>query len=128
MPDTDKPRWMMHGITSEPVENYLYSLLPRRDPVLTEIEAEAAALSPEEAGQLLKEFGVSSPGLDRVVAASYRALDLITFLTTGPDESRAWEVRRGATAPEAASAASTQPSNDATSTASRRSGRSSARV
>ncbi len=39
---TDKPRWMMHGITSEPVENYLYSLLPRRDPVLTEIEAEAA--------------------------------------------------------------------------------------
>ena len=38
----DKPRWMMHGITSEPVENYLYSLLPRRDPVLTEIEAEAA--------------------------------------------------------------------------------------
>jgi len=42
MPDTDKPRWMMHGITSEPVENYLYSLLPRRDPVLTEIEAEAA--------------------------------------------------------------------------------------
>ncbi len=39
---TDKPRWMMHGITSQPVENYLYSLLPRRDPVLTEIEAEAA--------------------------------------------------------------------------------------
>ncbi len=42
MANTDKPRWMMHGITSEPVENYLYSLLPRRDPVLTEIEAEAA--------------------------------------------------------------------------------------
>jgi ribosome-binding ATPase YchF (GTP1/OBG family) len=37
-----------------------------------------------------------------VVAACYRALDLITFLTTGPDETRAWEVRRGATAPEAA--------------------------
>jgi hypothetical protein len=36
------------------------------------------------------------------VAASYRALDLITFLTTGEDETRAWEVRRGATAPEAA--------------------------
>ena len=38
MPKTsDKPRWMMHGITSEPVENYLYSLLPARDEVLTEI-------------------------------------------------------------------------------------------
>jgi ribosome-binding ATPase YchF (GTP1/OBG family) len=42
------------------------------------------------------------PGLEKVVAASYRSLDLITFLTTGEDETRAWEVRRGATAPEAA--------------------------
>jgi caffeoyl-CoA O-methyltransferase len=42
MPDTDKPRWMMHGITSEPVEDYLYSLLPARDEVLAEMEAAAA--------------------------------------------------------------------------------------
>lgn len=68
------------------------------------IEAETAAMPPEEARQLLEEFGVAEPGLDQVVGASYRALDLITFLTTGPDESRAWEVRRGATAPEAAGA------------------------
>jgi caffeoyl-CoA O-methyltransferase len=40
--DTKKPAWMMQGITSEPVENYIYSLLPARDPVLSEIEAEAA--------------------------------------------------------------------------------------
>ena len=45
---------------------------------------------------------MTEPGLDRVIAAGYRALDLITFLTTGEDETRAWEVRRGATAPEAA--------------------------
>jgi GTP-binding protein YchF len=77
-------------------------LPPQTLGVWAEIEAEAAALSPEEASQLLQEFGVTSPGLDRVVAASYRALVLITFLTTGPEESRAWEVRRGATAPEAA--------------------------
>ncbi len=51
---------------------------------------------------LLVEFGVAQPGLDRVVAACYGALDLLTFLTTGEDETRAWEVRRGATAPEAA--------------------------
>jgi len=37
----DKPRWMMHGITTEPVERYLYSLLPARDEVLTQMEAEA---------------------------------------------------------------------------------------
>lgn len=43
MPNTsDKPRWMMHGITSEPVENYLYSQLPPRDEVLTEMEDQAA--------------------------------------------------------------------------------------
>jgi len=47
---------------------------------------------------------VTEPGLEAVIAASYRALDLVTFLTTGEDETRAWEVRRGATAPEAAGA------------------------
>ncbi len=41
MPD-DKPRWMMHGITAEPIETYLYSLLPARDEVLAEMEAAAA--------------------------------------------------------------------------------------
>jgi ribosome-binding ATPase YchF (GTP1/OBG family) len=45
---------------------------------------------------------VEEPGLDRVIAASYRALDLVTFLTTSEDETRAWEVRRGATAQDAA--------------------------
>jgi len=66
------------------------------------IEAETAAMPEDEARALLQEFGVTEPGLDLVVRASYQALDLITFLTTGEDETRAWEVRRGATAPEAA--------------------------
>ena len=72
--------------------------------VYASIEAETAEMEPEEARALLEEFGVEEPGLERVIAASYGALDLITFLTTGEDESRAWEVRRGATAPEAAGA------------------------
>ena len=59
-------------------------------------------MAEDEARELLAEFGVEEPGLERVIAACYRALDLITFLTTGEDETRAWEVRRGATAPEAA--------------------------
>jgi ribosome-binding ATPase len=70
--------------------------------VYASIEAETAEMDPEEARSLLEEFGVSEPGLETVIAASYRALDLITFLTTGEDETRAWEVRRGAKAPEAA--------------------------
>jgi ribosome-binding ATPase YchF (GTP1/OBG family) len=76
--------------------------LPDAVGVYASIEAETAEMEPEEARALLEEFGVTEPGLDAVVAASYRALDLITFLTTGDDETRAWEVRRGATAPEAA--------------------------
>jgi GTP-binding protein YchF len=70
--------------------------------VYASIEAETAEMDREEARALLEEFGVVEPGLERVVAACYRALDLITFLTTGEDETRAWEVRRGAKAPEAA--------------------------
>ncbi len=66
------------------------------------IEAETAGMPDEDARALLAEFGVTEPGLDTLIRASYRALDLITFLTTGEDETRAWEVRRGATAPEAA--------------------------
>jgi ribosome-binding ATPase YchF (GTP1/OBG family) len=61
----------------------------------------------EEARALLAEFGVEEPGLERVIAACYRALDLVTFLTTGEDETRAWEVPRGATAQEAAAAVHT---------------------
>ncbi len=71
-------------------------------PVYASIEAETAGMDEAEARDLLAEFGVSEPGLDQVIAASYRALDLITFLTTGEDETRAWEVRSGAKAPEAA--------------------------
>jgi len=70
--------------------------------VFASIEAETASMPQGEAGELLAEFGVEEPGLARVIAACYRALDLITFPTTGEDETRAWEVRRGATAPEAA--------------------------
>ncbi|GIU97797.1 MAG: ribosome-binding ATPase YchF [Actinomycetota bacterium] len=66
------------------------------------IEAEAAELDPAEAAALLEAFGVREPGLPRVIAACYRALDLVTFLTTGEDETRAWPVRRGARAAEAA--------------------------
>jgi ribosome-binding ATPase len=72
--------------------------------VFASIEAETAEMDALEARQLLAEFGVEEPGLERVIAAGYGALDLITFLTTGEDETRAWEVRRGATAPEAAGA------------------------
>jgi GTP-binding protein YchF len=70
--------------------------------VAAALEAEAAELPPEDAADLLAGYGVERGGLDQVVGAAWRLLDLIVFLTTGEDETRAWEVHRGATAPEAA--------------------------
>ena len=68
------------------------------------LEAEVGGMSPEEAAELLAEFGVTAGALPRVVESAYRMLGLLTFLTAGEDESRAWEVRRGSKAPEAAGA------------------------
>jgi hypothetical protein len=66
------------------------------------LEAEVAGLGAEDALELLASYGLKTRGLDEVIKGVYRQLDLITFLTAGDTESRAWEVRRGATAPEAA--------------------------
>jgi ribosome-binding ATPase len=67
------------------------------------IESEVAVLeSAEEKKEFLDSLGLSEPGLNKIIRAGYKRLDLITFFTVGPKESRAWTVRRGATAPEAA--------------------------
>jgi len=67
------------------------------------IEAEVAQLgSVEEKKDFLESLGLHETGLDRVIAAGYALLDLVTFLTTGPKETRAWTIHRGATAPQAA--------------------------
>ncbi|MCB1461968.1 MAG: redox-regulated ATPase YchF [Nitratireductor sp.] len=66
------------------------------------IEAEVAQLPQEEAGEYLEAMGLEEAGLDRLIHEGYRLLDLITFFTAGPKETRAWTVRRGAKAPQAA--------------------------
>lgn len=68
------------------------------------LEAEVAGLEPEEATELLTSYGLTGRGIDRVIREVYTKLDLVTFLTAGEKETHAWEVRRGATAPEAAGA------------------------
>ena len=71
--------------------------------VSAEIEAEVAQLdSPEERLEFLEGLGLDETGLSRVIRAGYELLDLITFFTSGPKETRAWTVAKGATAPEAA--------------------------
>jgi GTP-binding protein YchF len=67
------------------------------------IESEIAQLgSEEEKKEFLASIGLDEPGLNRVIRAGYKLLDLITFFTCGPKETRAWTVRRGSRAPQAA--------------------------
>jgi GTP-binding protein YchF len=66
------------------------------------IEAEVAALPREEALEYLQALGLERPGLERVIVAGYRLLNLITFLTAGPKEARAWTIERGTRAVDAA--------------------------
>ena len=70
--------------------------------VCAAIEAELAQLTPDEQLEFLASMGLEEPGLNRVIRAGYELLGLETFFTAGPKEVRAWTVRRGATAPQAA--------------------------
>jgi len=73
-------------------------------PICTAIEAEIAALDPDDQRDFLADLGLSEPAADRFVKFAFGMLDLISFLTRGPDECRAWPIRRGSTADEAARA------------------------
>lgn len=70
--------------------------------ICAKLEAELADLNQEEAKQYLKELGMNETGLDKLITASYKLLELVTFLTSGEPETRAWTVKKGAKAPEAA--------------------------
>jgi GTP-binding protein YchF len=71
-------------------------------PVAAPIEAEIAQLAAADAKAFLDDLGLSEPGLDRVIRTSYELLGLISFLTAGEDECRAWTIRRGTRAQQAA--------------------------
>jgi GTP-binding protein YchF len=67
-----------------------------------EFEAQLAELDPEERIEFLEAAGLAAPGLDRLIRSAYQLLGLITFFTAGPKESRAWTIREGTKAPQAA--------------------------
>ena len=70
--------------------------------VCAAIEAEISQLADEDRAEFLKDLGLSEPGLDRVIRAAYQLLGLQTYFTAGEKEVRAWTVRAGSTAPQAA--------------------------
>ncbi|HEY4573460.1 MAG TPA: redox-regulated ATPase YchF [Thermoanaerobaculia bacterium] len=89
---------------AEPPEAFGVELRPavRAVTVSAPIEQEISTLSPEEQKDFLADLGLSAPSLDRVTRASYDLLGVISFFTVGEDEVRAWTIRRGTKAREAA--------------------------
>ena len=71
--------------------------------IIGKLEMDIAELPPEEQGDYLEAMGITASARDRFVQRAYALLDLISFLTTGEDESRAWPIARGDTALKAAS-------------------------
>lgn len=70
--------------------------------ISAKVESEIAELPDDERAMFLEELGISESGLDQLVKASYHLLDLISFLTAGEPEVRAWTIKRGSKAPQAA--------------------------
>lgn len=66
------------------------------------IEQDIASMNPDEKAEFMEELGIGESGLDRLITASYRLLGLISFLTAGEDECRAWTIIQGTKAPQAA--------------------------
>ena len=111
---TSKPVIYVANISENDVENdvpndFVASLLEfaKKDNaevvvICAKIEEEIAALDDAEKEEFLKELGLSSSGLDKLITSSYKLLGLISFLTAGHDEVRAWTITNGTKAPQAA--------------------------
>ncbi len=86
-------------------KSLIASVAPAQAVVLcAKVEAELSSLDPDEARELLKDLGQSESGLDSLVRIGQEVLRLQSYLTAGPKEVRAWTIKKGATAPEAAGA------------------------
>ncbi|OGI38521.1 MAG: redox-regulated ATPase YchF [Candidatus Muproteobacteria bacterium RBG_16_62_13] len=108
---TDKPLMYIANVSEKGFANnpYLDAVRQRAQqeqapvvPVSAAIEMELADMSDEEKKAFLADMGLDEPGLNRVIRAGYGLLGLLTFFTVGPKEVRAWTVRQGAHAPQAA--------------------------
>lgn len=96
---TLKPMMYVANVSESQLhDTYLENFLP----LSIKIEQEIAQMSPEDQEIFLAEYGLKETGLNRLIKAGYELLGLITFFTTGEDETRAWTVEKGSTAPVAA--------------------------
>ena len=84
------------------LEDYVQSKNAKILPLCNQIEAEVAELDKAEGLLFLKEMGMEEPGLHKLIRTSYELLNLQTFFTTTPKEARAWTIKKGTLAPQAA--------------------------
>ncbi|AXH97615.1 redox-regulated ATPase YchF [Ornithinimicrobium avium] len=92
------------GLTDEALHEELAALVAPAEAIYlnAKLEADLAELEDEEARELLESVGVEEPGLEQLARVGFDTLGLQTYLTAGPKESRAWTIRKGWTAPQAA--------------------------
>jgi|AntRauTorckE6833_2_1112554.scaffolds.fasta_scaffold00060_41 GTP-binding protein YchF len=99
---TIKP--ILYIINTDSPENYEDTHEKNTLAINVKIEQEIIDLDPKEQEEFLMELDMGKSGLIKLITASYKLLNLETFLTTGPEETRAWTIKKGASAPEAAAA------------------------
>jgi len=92
-------RLLKEAVEADAVEGFKDEVVV---PICSALESELAEMDPDDCQLFLEELGLQEPGLHRLVRAAYELLGLVTFFTTGEVESRAWPVRVGSTAPQAA--------------------------
>jgi GTP-binding protein YchF len=95
---TAKPELVVWNVDEKNMHNAPPSVLP----IAAAVEAELADMSEEDGKQFLTELGWDEPGLNRLIKASFKLLDLISFFASGEKETHAWATPRGSTAPAAA--------------------------
>lgn len=98
---TAKPLFYVYNVSEEDLKKEI-NLPANAIKICAKLEAELTELSDEEMRSYLKDSGITETGLDKLIKTSYQILNLITFFTSGPKESRAWTVTRGTKAPQAA--------------------------
>ena len=96
-----KPELFIENVGEDNLKDFKPTI-PHSIPVCAKLEADLAELSEEDAQEYLKELEITETGLDKLIVASYRLLNLITFFTAGPTEIHAWTITAGTKAPQAA--------------------------
>ena len=99
---TQKPMMYVVNVNEEQTDRPIIEENVPHVYISAQIEAELAELSDEEAIEFKKALGMDESGLDKMIKAGYELLNLITFFTSGEQESRAWTVKKGTDAPNAA--------------------------